>query len=77
MYQMLSKIFMDTDSYVYMKQRKGMEDCQAMFFDNHKHFLGPDHVAMKATDAERKLQTSHYDCERRGWDWDKYATLHK
>ena len=48
-----------------------------MYFDIHKHFLGPDHVTRQATDEERKLQTSHYDSERKGWAWDKYIALHK
>ena len=48
-----------------------------MFFDILKHFLGPDHVARQAIDAEGKLQNSHYDGERKSWDWDKYVALHK
>ena len=48
-----------------------------MYFDIHKHFLGPDHVASKAADAGRMLKTSHYDSKRKGWDWDKYVTFHK
>ena len=48
-----------------------------MFFDVHKHFLGPYHVAREAADAEGKLQNSHYDGERKTWDWDKYVVLHK
>ena len=55
-YQFLSKVFMNTDRYVYMKQRKSIQDGQAVFFDVHKCFLGPDHVARQATEAERKLQ---------------------
>ena len=53
-----------------------MQDSQAVFFDVHKHFLGPDHVARKTADAEGKLKNSHYDGERKAWDWDKYATLY-
>ena len=49
----------------------------SIFFNVHKHFLGPDHVARQATEAERKLQTSHYDGEKKGWDWDMFVTLHK
>ena len=60
-----------------MKQRKGTQDGQAVFFDIHKHFLGPYHVARQVTEAERKLQSSHYDGERKVWDWDKYVALHK
>ena len=48
-----------------------------MFFNAHKQFLGPNHMAMQTTDVERKLQNSQYDGERKGWDWDKYVALHK
>ena len=48
-----------------------------MYFDIQKQFLGPDYVARQATDAERKLQTSQNDHERKEWDWDKYVTLQK
>ena len=50
-----------------MKQRKATKDGRAVFFDIHKKFLDPDHVARQATDAEGKLQNSH----------DKYVILHK
>ena len=67
-YQIPSKMFTDMDAYVYMKQRKAMEDCQAVFFNMHNHFLGSHHVARQATEAEEKLQNTHYDCERKMWD---------
>ena len=35
-----------------------------------------DHAARQATETERKLQTSCYDGERKGWDWDKYVALY-
>ena len=76
-YQILSKMFTDMDAYVYVKQRKGMHDSQAVCFDIHKQFLRPDHVARQAAEAEGKLQNSHYDCKREMWDWDKYVALHK
>ena len=40
-------------------------------------FLGPDHVARHATEAEKELQNCHYDCEQKGWDLDKYDALYK
>ena len=52
-YQILLKMFMDMDAYVYVKQRKEMQDSQAVFFDIHKLFLDPNHVARQATKAER------------------------
>ena len=32
-YHILSKIFMDTDAYAHMKQRKSMQNGWAMFFE--------------------------------------------
>ena len=46
-----------------------------MFFDILKQFLVPDHVTRQSTEAKRKLH--HYDGEKKGWDCDKYITLHK
>ena len=43
----------------------------------HNQFLGPHYVARQAAEAEEKLQKSHYDGERKTWDWDKNVTLHK
>ena len=34
-------------------------------------------MARQATEVERKLQTSNYDSERKGWDLDEYIALHK
>ena len=34
-------------------------------------------MARLVTEAERKLQKSHYDAEKKGRDWDKYVALHK
>ena len=73
MYQMFSNM----DTFVYVKQRRGMQDGQAVLFDVQKHCLDPDHVARQATDAEGKLQNSNCDGERKKLDWDKYVALHK
>ena len=54
-----------------------MQNSQAVYFNIHNCFLSPDHVARQATEAERKLQDSHYGGERKSWDWDKYVALHK
>ena len=48
-----------------------------MFFNIHEQFLGPDHVAEKTIEAERKLQNQYYDGKKKGWDWDKYLTHQK
>ena len=76
-YQILSKMFTDMDAFVYVKQRKAMQNGHVVFFDIHEHFLGPDHVARQAACAEGKLQNSHCNGGRNTWDWDKYVALHK
>ena len=60
-----------------MKQRKCTQDGWAVLLDIHKHFLCTDRVTRQATDAEQKLQISHYNSEMKRWDWDKYVALHK
>ena len=68
---------MDMGAYVYMKQKKIIQDSLTVFFDIHQQFFGPDHVAWQAAKAERILQISYYDGEKREWDWDKYVALLK
>ena len=65
-YQILSMIFMDIDVYVYMKQRKSTQNGQGVYFKLHKSFLSQS--GMHATELEKKLQNSHYDSEKKGWD---------
>ena len=48
-----------------------------MYFDIHMQFLNTDNVARQVAVADLKLQTSHHDGEKKGWDWDKFVTLHK
>ena len=76
-YQIFSKVLTNMDAYVYVKQRKETLDSWAVYFHIHKHFLGIDHMVRQATDAEGKLQNSHYDGQQKTWDWDKYVALHK
>ena len=71
------KMFTDIDTNVYVKQIKGTQKGQAVFFDIHNQFLGPNHVARQATETEGKLQNSHYDGERKMWYWNKYVALYK
>ena len=76
-YIILSKMFIDINAFVYIKQRKATKDGPVVFFNIHKLFLGPDHVVRQSADAEGKLQKTYYDGERKTWDWDKYFALHK
>ena len=34
-------------------------------------------MARHVAEAERKLQNSHYDDEKKGGEWDEYVTLNK
>ena len=65
------------NAYIYVKQRKAMQDGQAVNFDIHKNSLGPDHLARQATEAEGKLQNSHYDGERNHMGLGQVCLLHK
>ena len=50
-----------------------MQDSQAVFFDIHKQ----NYMTRPATEAEQKLQNSHYDSEMKRWHWDKQVALYK
>ena len=54
-YHILSMIFIDTDVYVCLKQRKRSKDGRSVFINIQKWFFDPDHVIRQATEAERKL----------------------
>ena len=53
-HHVLSKIFMDMDACVQVKQRKSMQDGGAVFFNIHKQFLCPEHAVRQAVEAEKK-----------------------
>ena len=44
-YQILSKMFMDRDVFVYVKQKRSMQDGQAVFVNANVHFFSPDCMA--------------------------------
>ena len=48
-----------------------------MYFDVHRSFLGHDHVSMQTADMKQKLQSSHYNGEKKVWNWDIYVSLYK
>ena len=43
-YQIFSKMFTDMDALVYVKERSGMKDGQAVFLYIHKCFFSHDHI---------------------------------
>ena len=75
-YQILSKMFMDMDNYIYVKQRKSMQDGQC-FSMSISNFLALSMWSGRPQSQNGKLQSYHYDDERKAWDWNKYITLHK
>ena len=60
-----------------MNQKRSEQFCQAMYFDVHKKFLFPDHVARQACRCRKNHVNSHYDGKRKGWDWANYIFFHK
>ena len=54
-----------------------MQDSWTVLFNVLKWYLGPNNMAKHATEAERKVQNSDYDGDKKGWDWDKCISLQK
>ena len=73
----ISKMIKDKDSYVYVKQRKSMQDDEDVLFDILKQFLSPYQEVRQATEAARKLQNSHCDGNGKENVCNKYVTLQK
>ena len=54
------------DAYVSLKKKKSTQDTHIVYFNVQKQFSGPDHMVRHAAEAEKKLQNSHYDSEKKG-----------
>ena len=61
----------------HVKQRKSTQEGGVVFFDIHKNISCPWPFSSQAYKAEKKLQSSHYDGEKKRWDCNEYVTLHK
>ena len=59
MIHVISKQLTDMGLYCHVKQRKRMQDDQAGL----EQYMGPGQCVRQATDAKRKLQSSHYGDE--------------
>ena len=78
-FHILWKIFMEMDAYVYglyiHEAKRGYTGWSSCVLQHSQAFLSSYHVVSQV--VERKLQNSHYDGEKKGWDWNKYVALHK
>ena len=75
-YDLLDKICIDTDLYPYVKQHKSKRDGRGAFYAIHSRWLGPNHINVRASEAEMALQMSTYDREKRALNWEKYVSCH-
>ena len=77
MYHSFSNIFMNMNAYFKHKTEEEKQGWLSCGFWHPLQFLSPKHVDGKAAEAERKLQTSHYDGEKKQWYWEKHVAFHK
>ena len=75
-YEKLKLMTQKLDCWTYVKQGKRGKDGRAAFFALFNHYLGPNNVDSLAHAAERKLQTTTYDGERKRWNFEKYVKVH-
>ena len=65
LHDVLDQIYNDPDPYPYVKQLKSKHDGRRAFYVIHTRWLGPNHVNVKASEAEAFLQTSKDDGKKK------------
>ena len=73
----IANIFQDHQAWTYAKSARRSRNARKGYLGIYDHYLGPNNVDHMASKAERCLQTTCYRGETKGWNFEKYVTLHK
>ena len=67
----------DNPCWTYVKPFQRRRDGRGAYFGLWNHYLGPNNIDNAATTAERRLETTTYDGEKRRWNFEKFVKIHK
>ena len=73
----IANIFQAHQAWTYAKSARRSRNARKGYFGIYNHYLGPNNVDHMASKAERCLQATCYRGETKGWNFEKYVTLHK
>ena len=76
-WQIISDWCRNEPCWTYVKPHQRRRDGRGAYFGLWNHYLGPNNIDNAATIAERKLETTTYDGEKRRWNFERYVKTHK
>ena len=76
-FYMLAELTCEHECWTYIKPHARVRNGREAYMDFKNHYLGPNNIGNMAATAEHKLINATCRGERRHWDFERYATLHK
>lgn len=72
-WELLSSICREHECWTYIKPAQRSQDGRRAFLALFNHYLGPNNVDNMASAAERKLETTAYNGEKKRWNFERYV----
>lgn len=76
-WQIISDWCRDDPCWTYVKPFQRRRDGRGAYFGLWNHYLGPNNIDNAATTAERRLEMTSYDGEKRRWNFERFIKIHK
>jgi len=76
-WDVIRSVLYDTDGWSWVSSHARSKDGRAAYMSLRNHYLGSSHQAKILTDAERIIDTTFYDGEKRGFTFERYCQMHK
>ena len=76
-WQIISDWCRDDPCWTYVKPHQRRRDGRGAFLALWNHYLGPNNIDNAATMAERRLEVTTYDGEKRRWNFERFVKTHK
>jgi hypothetical protein len=75
-WEIMAAITRDHDCWTYVKPAQRARDGRQAYQRLFNHYLGPNNVDNLASAAEKRLETTTYQGEKKRWDFEKYVRVH-
>lgn len=75
-WELITEICREDDCWSYIKPAQRTRDGRKAYRCLYDHYLGPNNVDNMASWAERKLSDTHYQGEKKRWNFEKYVRTH-
>ena len=76
-WQVISDWCRDDPCWTYVKPFQRRRDGRGAYLALWNHYLGPNNIDNAATTAERRLEATTYDGEKRRWNFERFVKTHK